>query len=96
MTSICAAATVHAISNRSSPACGPAMARAKAAIRSASAGSSAAGRLKPWRVALREERALPSGVFGPRLRRPFFLLASRLASLIMRLPPLCMFPFCSI
>jgi hypothetical protein len=43
-----------------------------------------AGRLKPCRTAFREERALPSGVLGPRLRRPFLRLASRLASLIMR------------
>jgi hypothetical protein len=41
------------------------MARAKAAISFANAGSSAAGRLKPCRSALRAERALPAGVFGP-------------------------------
>jgi hypothetical protein len=47
-------------------------------------GSRAAGRLRPWRNALRAERALPSGVVGPRLARPLRRLASRLASLIMR------------
>ena len=41
---------------------------------------------KPCRTALREERALPSGVFGPRLRRPLARLASRLAALIMQSP----------
>jgi hypothetical protein len=86
MTSTCAAAMISALSNRSLPAEGPAMASAKAAIFSASAGSSAAGRLKPCRSALPEERALPSGVFGPRLRRPFFLLASRRASVTTLLP----------
>ena len=43
-------------------------------------------RLKPCRTALRDERALPSGVFGPRLRRPFLRLALRLASLIIPAP----------
>jgi hypothetical protein len=32
--------------------------------------------VKPWRRALREERALPSGVFGPLLLLPFLRLAS--------------------
>jgi len=59
------------------------MARARAATQSANAGSRPAGRLSPCRTALREERALPSGVLGPRLRRPFLRLASLLASLIM-------------
>jgi hypothetical protein len=47
----------------------------------ATSGSCAAGRLKPWRHALRAERALPSAVFGPRLARPLTRLAWRLASL---------------
>jgi hypothetical protein len=76
-----------AMSNRSGPAFGPAMARAKAAISCASAGSSPAGLLRPCRSALRAERALPSGVFGPRLCRPFLRLASRRASLIILLVP---------
>jgi hypothetical protein len=42
---------------------------------------------------LREERALPSGVFGPPLRRPFLRLASRLASLIMPAPMASFVPF---
>ncbi|MGA6963577.1 MAG: hypothetical protein WBZ51_08155, partial [Xanthobacteraceae bacterium] len=64
-TSICAQAMRQAISNRSLPASGPAMARAKAAIWSANAGSRPAGWLNPCRTALRDERALPSAVFGP-------------------------------
>jgi hypothetical protein len=51
------------------------------------AGSSRAGRLKPCRRALRAERALPLGVFGPRLARPLIRLASRLASPIIFVPP---------
>jgi hypothetical protein len=86
MTSTCAAAILPAMSTRSGPAFGPAMARAKSAISCASAGSSPAGRLRPWRSALRAERALPSGVFGPQLRRPFLRLASRRASLIIPRP----------
>jgi hypothetical protein len=57
------------------------MARAKVASSCATSGSCAAGRLKPWRHALRAERALPSAVFGPRLARPLTRLAWRLASL---------------
>jgi hypothetical protein len=82
-TSICAAAITHAISKRSLPALLPAIARAKAPVSFASVGSACAGRLKPCRMALRAERALPSGVFGPRLAQPFFRLAWRRASLIM-------------
>jgi hypothetical protein len=65
------------------------MARTRAAIWSAKTGSTPAGRLSPCRTALRDDRALPSGVFGPRLRRPFLRLASRLASLIMPAPVAC-------
>ena len=54
------------------------MARARAAIWSAKTGSRPAGRLSPCRTALRDDRALPWGVFGPRLRRP--LPAARFAS----------------
>ena len=38
---------------------------ANAAIARAQAGSARAGRVKPWRLALRAERALPAAVFGP-------------------------------
>ena len=58
-------------------------------------GIEAGGAAEPCRTALREERALPSGVFGPRLRRPFLRLASRLASLIIPAPEAGMFLFCS-
>ena len=87
-TSTWAQAIRQAIAKRSVPAAGPAMARARAAIWSAKTGSRPAGRLSPCRTALRDDRALPSGVFGPRLRRPFLRLASRLASLIMPAPVL--------
>jgi hypothetical protein len=86
ITSICAQAIRHAIRKRSPLTCGPAMRRASSAIRCVKARSRLAGRVRPCCSALREERGLPSGVFGPRLRRPFLRLASRLASLIMPLP----------
>src|SRR5271166_5075504 len=82
-TSICSTAIRHAIEKRSVPAAGPAMARVRAAISFANAGSRQAGRLKPCRSALLAELALPAGVFGPRLARPLVRLALRLASLIM-------------
>jgi len=85
-TSTCAAAILHAIAKRSRPASGPATDRARAAICCAQTGSRPAGRLKPCRTALREERALPSGVFGLRLLRPLARLASRLAAPVMQSP----------
>jgi hypothetical protein len=85
-TSICAAAIRHAISKRCKGASVPAIARAKAPTSFASMGSRQAGRLKPCRSALRAERALPSGVFGPRPARPFVRLAARLAVLLTPAP----------
>ena len=74
----------------------PAPPRSRAAICCANAGSRPAGWLNPCRTALREERALPSGVLGPRLRRPLARLASRLAALIMQSPKVVtQFTFCS-
>jgi hypothetical protein len=68
-------------------------ARQRGDPRPARMGSRPAGRLGPWRTALRNELALPSDVVGPRLQRPFRRLGSRLASLIMPAPMASFVPF---
>jgi hypothetical protein len=88
MRSICAAAMRQASAKRRGLACGPAIARAKAAISSASAASRSAGRLRPWRRALRAEIAFPTVVLGPVLASALARLASRLAALVTPPPPL--------
>jgi hypothetical protein len=87
MRSICAAAMQQASAKRRALACGPAIARARAAMSSASAGSCSAGRLRPWRRALRAEIAFPAGVLGPVLASALARLASRRAALLTPPPP---------
>jgi hypothetical protein len=76
-TSICAAAMTVARANAMGSASGPASASANSLTCWWNAGSAIAGTPKPRRRALREERALPSGVFGPLLLLPFLRLVSR-------------------
>ena len=76
-TSICAAAMRVARANAVGSASGPASASANSVTCWWNAGSAIAGTPKACRRALREERALPSGVFGPLLLLPFRRLASR-------------------
>src|ERR1700730_18183559 len=59
-----------------------AISRASFMVCSWNAGSEIALALKPCLRALRQERALPSAVFGPLLLRPFLRLASRCSTVL--------------
>src|SRR5438094_872396 len=67
--SIWASAIRRASSWSCGPASGPAIWRASVAAGSDSAGSEKMGRLRPWRSAFRADRAFPSAVLGPVLKR---------------------------
>jgi hypothetical protein len=77
-----AAAIPVAMTSSAGSALAPAIARASFMVCSWNAGSEIALTLKPCLRALRQERALPSAVFGPLLLRPFLRLASRCSTVL--------------